>query len=358
MWYPTFGSWGAMDGSSVGLQNYDDDEDSHVKRPMNSFMIWAKVMRRKFAEENPKLHNAEISKLLGKSWNELTTKEKRPFVEKAERLRIRHMKEHPNYRYTPKRKGRQERRNGQRTLSSFIGPTFMNGIPNIMVPNHSVHLPPTPEPSPTEPLAAEDHYYSETNQYYPYNAVNTGDYGPTRRAHTPESYFTSQQRKMDSNISYQYYNESGYPYSAHSRVEENRELYSQYYSKQNEAFRARNSEENKDSKNWRSTFSESLASNQEPYYTRPSCIKDSYTARYGPYNTMNTLRRPHDVYQHHTSRSSCRFSSVTSENESEDVDGRIRRQENSGGAPVFEQLSDLLCDDLDRNEFDMYLKPY
>jgi hypothetical protein len=357
MWYPNFGSWGAMDGSSVALQNYEDDEDSHVKRPMNSFMIWAKVMRRKFAEENPKLHNAEISKLLGKSWNELTTKEKRPFVEKAERLRIRHMKEHPNYRYTPKRKGRQERRNGQRTLSTFISPTFMSGIPNIMVPNHGLHLPPTPEPSPTEILPSEDHYYTESNQYYPYNAVNTSEYGPSRRAHTPESYFASQQRKRDSNMGYQYFGEPGYSaYSAHLKAEDNCDLNSQFYSKQNEAFRARNSEE-KDSKPWRTTLSESLAPAQEPYM-RASCVKDSYTARYGCYNTMNTLRRQHDVYQSRTSRSSCRFSSVASDSNEEDVDRTTRRQEYSGGAPVFEQLSDLLCDDLDRNEFDMYLKPY
>ncbi|KAK3912530.1 Transcription factor Sox-10, partial [Frankliniella fusca] len=41
---------------------------AHVKRPMNAFMVWAQAARRKLAEEHPQLHNAELSKTLGKLW--------------------------------------------------------------------------------------------------------------------------------------------------------------------------------------------------------------------------------------------------------------------------------------------------
>ncbi|XP_034476431.1 putative transcription factor SOX-14 isoform X2 [Drosophila innubila] len=76
----------------------------HIKRPMNAFMVWSQMERRKICERTPDLHNAEISKELGRRWQLLDKDDKQPYIMEAEKLRKLHMIEYPNYKYRPQKK--------------------------------------------------------------------------------------------------------------------------------------------------------------------------------------------------------------------------------------------------------------
>ena len=118
---PQFGSWSVRPGS---LTPYSDATNCRptkrksfagagkssggVRRPMNAFMVWSQIERRHISAADPTLHNAEISRRLGARWRRLSVAERRPYVDEADRLRVLHAVEFPDYKYTP-RKSRKSR---------------------------------------------------------------------------------------------------------------------------------------------------------------------------------------------------------------------------------------------------------
>ncbi|CAI9592860.1 unnamed protein product [Staurois parvus] len=89
---------------------------------MNAFMVWSSEERKRVSAQYPKMHNSEISRRLGEVWRGLTEEDRRPFREEAKRLRVQHARDHPGYKYTPrkKKKGSSSRTKQEAPFSSVL----------------------------------------------------------------------------------------------------------------------------------------------------------------------------------------------------------------------------------------------
>ncbi|KAL5343756.1 hypothetical protein BJX70DRAFT_393808 [Aspergillus crustosus] len=80
--------------------------DPKIPRPRNAFILYRQHYQGAVVAQNPGLANPDISKIIGEQWRKLPQVTKDEWKALAEEEKVRHQQQYPEYRYQPRRYGR------------------------------------------------------------------------------------------------------------------------------------------------------------------------------------------------------------------------------------------------------------
>ncbi|EPE03784.1 hmg box transcriptional [Ophiostoma piceae UAMH 11346] len=99
-----------------------------VPRPRNAFILYRQHYQSQVVADNPGLANPDISKIIGQMWKGQDEKGREYWKGLAEQEKQHHRKQHPDYRYQPRRAGKGDARNTGRPGSATGDGGFEKGM--------------------------------------------------------------------------------------------------------------------------------------------------------------------------------------------------------------------------------------
>nr|AAR04483.1 HMG DNA binding protein [Stemphylium loti] len=119
-------------------------------RPMNCWIIFRDVMHKQLKAELPNLTVQEISTRCSRIWQNLSPEAKKPWQDAARSAKEEHLRQHPDYKYSPRKPGEKKKRQSRkakRAAAAASAPEVLNSQLTPTITKSA--LEPIREPLPT-----------------------------------------------------------------------------------------------------------------------------------------------------------------------------------------------------------------
>nr|BAA75903.1 MAT2 [Alternaria alternata] len=116
-------------------------------RPMNCWIIFRDAMHKQLKAEFPNLTVQEISTRCSEIWRSLTPEGKKPWQAAAQSAKEEHLRQHPDYKYTPRKPGEKKKRQSRKVKRASAAAT----VPEVLNFQLTPNIPSTSPSSTYEP---------------------------------------------------------------------------------------------------------------------------------------------------------------------------------------------------------------
>nr|ADE44119.1 MAT1 [Alternaria brassicicola]ADE44120.1 MAT1 [Alternaria brassicicola]BAJ10498.1 mating type protein MAT1-2-1 [Alternaria brassicicola]BAJ10499.1 mating type protein MAT1-2-1 [Alternaria brassicicola] len=110
-------------------------------RPMNCWIIFRDAMHKQLKAQYPSLTVQEISTRCSEIWHSLAPEGKKPWQAAAQSAKEEHLRQHPDYKYSPRKPGEKKKRQSRKAKRASAAATVPEVLNFQLAPNLASALP-------------------------------------------------------------------------------------------------------------------------------------------------------------------------------------------------------------------------